>query len=455
MELPETRYAKSGDLHIAYQVVGQGEPLIVSDQWFGNVDAQWEFPPMQRFLQRLASFRRLVLFDRRGTGLSDPVPLSSVPTLEEWMDDLRAVLDAIGIDRAAVLCGVGAGLVGMLFAATYPERTSSLVLVNAYARVGWAEDYPWGRSQEQTREYVDRIRERWGEGTGALLDVLAPSAAGDQETRARYARYERATASPAAAAALTSMMYENDLRQVLPAIRVPTLVMHRADIGRIPPDHGRYVADRIPGARYVEVPGKDAFLWAGNPDALLGEIEEFLTGTRHAPETDRVLATVLFTDIVSSTEHVAELGDHRWTALLTQHHALVRRELARFKGREVDTAGDGFFVTFDGPARAIRCALAIVEGVRALGIDVRAGVHTGEIELLGDRVGGIAVHVGARVMGEGTAGEVVVSRTVRDLVAGSGIEFEDRGEHELKGVPGDWSLYAAMDRTDSRSNSRL
>jgi class 3 adenylate cyclase len=440
MEPPETRYAKSGDLHIAYQVVGEGPALVVSDQWFGNVDAQWEFPPMRRLLQRLASFARLVLFDKRGTGLSDPVPMRTAPTLEEWMDDLRAVLDAAGIDRAAVLCGVGATYMGVLFAATYPERITSLVVVNGYARMARTPDYPWGRSQKEIGDYVERVQRGWGKS--ATLEFLAPSVAEDEEIRRTHGRYERAWASPGAYASLTSVREENDVRHVLPAIRVPTLIIHRSDSRFAPRDGGRYLAGKIPGARYVEVPGIDTYMWAGEIEPILGEVEEFITGTRRPPETDRVLATVLFTDIVGSTERAAKLGDAAWRQVLEQHDELVRGELRRFRGREIDTAGDGFLATFDGPARAIRCAEAVLEGARGLGLEIRAGLHTGEVELAGEKVRGIAVHIGARVSAEAAPGEVLVSSTVKDLVAGSGIEFEDRDTHPLKGVPGEWHLFA-------------
>jgi class 3 adenylate cyclase len=440
MEPPETRYAKSGDLHIAYQVVGEGPALVVSDQWFGNVDAQWEFPPMRRLLQRLASFARLVLFDKRGTGLSDPVPMRTAPTLEEWMDDLRAVLDAAGIDRAAVLCGVGATYMGVLFAATYPERITSLVVVNGYARMARTPDYPWGRSQKEIGDYVERVQRAWGKS--ATLEFLAPSVAEDEEIRRTHGRYERAWASPGAYASLTSVREENDVRHVLPAIRVPTLIIHRSDSRFAPRDGGRYLAGKIPGARYVEVPGIDTYMWAGEIEPILGEVEEFITGTRRPPETDRVLATVLFTDIVGSTERAAKLGDAAWRQVLEQHDELVRGELRRFRGREIDTAGDGFLATFDGPARAIRCAEAVLEGARGLGLEIRAGLHTGEVELAGEKVRGIAVHIGARVSAEAAPGEVLVSSTVKDLVAGSGIEFEDRDTHPLKGVPGEWHLFA-------------
>jgi len=440
VEPPETRYAKSGDLHIAYQVVGEGEPLVVSDQWFGNVDAQWEFPPMARFLHRMASFRRLVLFDKRGIGLSDPVSLSAVPTLEGWMDDLRAVLDDVGIERTAILSGVGATYMGVLFAATYPERTTALVIVNGYSRLVRTPDYPWGRSAEEIRRYVDKVQERWGKG--ATIDYLAPSASRDEQIRRAFGRYERQWASPAVYRWLTSVREENDVRHVLTAIRVPTLVIHRADARFSPRDGGRYIADQIPGARYVEVPGIDTYLWAGDIEAIAGEVEEFLTGNRPPPETDRVLTTVLFTDIVGSTERAAALGDAAWKDLMERHDELVRTRVSGFRGREIDTAGDGFLATFDGPARAIHCAEEIRDGVRSLGLEIRAGLHTGEVELAGNHVRGIAVHLGARVTALARPGEVLVSSTVKDLVAGSGIEFEDRGRHHLKGIPEDWGLFA-------------
>jgi class 3 adenylate cyclase len=442
MQPPETRYAKSGDLHIAYQVVGEGPPLVVSDQWFGNVDAQWDFPPMERFLRSLASFSRLVLFDKRGTGLSDPVPMRAAPTLEEWMDDLRAVLDDAGVERTALLCGVGATYMGVLFAATYPERTTALVVVNGYARMARTPDYPWGRSQKELGDYVERVQRAWG--NGATLDFLAPSMAEDDEIRRTYGRYERAWASPGAYAAFTSVREGNDVRQVLPSIRVPTLVIHRTDARFAPRDGGRYIADRIAGARFVEVPGIDTYIWAGDIEPILGEVEEFVTGSRRPLEADRVLATVLFTDIVGSTERAAELGDVAWKDLLAEHDELVRGEVRRFRGREIDTAGDGVLATFDGPARAIRCAESVRDGARGLGLDIRAGLHTGEVEMAGEKVRGIAVHIGARVSALAGPGEVLISNTVRDLVAGSGIQFEDRGPHALKGVSDEWRIFAVI-----------
>jgi class 3 adenylate cyclase len=450
MERPQTNYAKSGELHIAYQVVGDGRPLVVSDQWFGNVDAQWDFAPMRRFLERLGTFARLVLFDKRGTGLSDPVPMRAAPSLEEWMDDVRAVLDDAGIDRTAVLCGVGATYLGVLFAATYPERTTALVIVNGYPRMIRTEDYPWGRTREEIRAYVDRVQQRWG--SGGTMEFLAPSLLDeDEETRRAFGRYERQWASPGAYAALTSTREGNDVRHILPAIRVPTLVVHRSgtrsasvSVYPLPSGAGRFMAEQIPGAKFVELPGDDTYLWAGDIEPVVGEVEEFLTGARHVPETDRVLTTVLFTDIVASTERAAELGDAAWKQLLSKHDELIRAELERFRGREIDAAGDGFLASFDGPARAIRCAEAMRDAVRGLELDIRAGLHTGEVEIAGERIRGIAVHTGARVAAVAGAGEVLVSQTVRDLVAGSGIEFEDRGVHSLKGVPGEWRLFAVV-----------
>ena len=360
---PETRYAKSGDLNIAYQVVGEGPvDLIYVPGWISNVELNWEEPPLAHVLERLASFSRLILFDKRGTGLSDPVPTDRLPTLEQRMD----------------------------------------------------------------------------------LDELVPSE--DEAFKERLAMYFRRSASPGAAAALMRMNTQLDVRDVLPTIQAPTLVMHRTDDRDANVEEGRWIAAQIPGAKFVELPGDAHTLWAGNSDEVIDEIEEFLTGTRRGPEPDRVLATVLFTDIVGSTEQATRLGDRRWRDLLERHHALVRQQLERFKGREVDTAGDGFLATFDGPARAIRCASAIHAFMRGIGLEVRAGLHTGECELFGDKVAGVAVHTGARVAAAARPGEVLVSQTVKDLVAGSGIEFEERGAHVLKGVPGEWNLYAVAGR---------
>jgi pimeloyl-ACP methyl ester carboxylesterase len=439
---PETRYAKSGDASIAYQVVGDGPAdLILVHGWVQSFDPSWEIDAIKRFYLRLASFSRLILFDKRGTGLSDRVPPDDLPTLEARMDDMRAVLDAVGSERATVLGHSEGGAMCALFAATYPQRTTALVMVGGFARTRWAPDYPLGASDDVLEEEDHAVVESWGVGfTRSVLEQLGPSIAEDEDLVQVYARAAARGASPAAAAALMRMSAQIDVRHVLPAIRVPTLVLHRAD--EYLADASRYVGDRIPGARIVELPGNDHLPWLGDQDAVLDEIEEFLTGVRPHPTLDRVLATVLFTDIVGSTQLAAELGDRRWRELLDQHNGLIRRELDRFRGRELSTAGDGFLATFDGPARAVACAVSIREGARALGLQIRFGLHTGELELQGSEIRGIAVHMGARVVGKAGPGEVLASSTVKDLVAGSRLEFEDRGSHELKGVPGEWRLYA-------------
>ena len=438
---PETRYARSKDGHVAYQVVGDGPlDVVFIPSWMTNMDALWEEPSLARFLRRLATFSRLLCFDKRGTGVSDPVPLAAIPTLEQWNDDVRAVMDTVGSKRAALLGVAEGGPMAVLFAATYPERTSALVLVDTSARLLRDVDYGFGFPAERLPLLLERAEEAWG--TGKNVDVLAPSIAHDERFRRWYARYERLAMAPGAFIALYATMFEVDVRHVLPAIRVPTLVLHRSGDRHIRVGHGRYLAEHIPGAKYVELPGEDHVFFVGDTEAMLGEIEEFLTGVRPVPEIDRVLATVLFTDIVGSTERAATLGDRAWRALLDSHHGIVRRELERHRGREVKTMGDGFLATFDGPARAVRCACAIRDGVRPFGIEIRAGLHTGECELMGEDVGGIAVHIGARVAGSAGPGEVVVSSTVKDLVAGSGLRFADRGMHSLHGVPGDWRLFA-------------
>ncbi len=438
---PETRYARVGSFHIAYQAVGAGAlDLALVDQWFSNVDAQWRLPPLARFLERLAGFSRLIVLDKRGTGLSDPVGLGGLPTLEEWMDDIRGVLDAVGSQRAALLSGVGATYLTTLFAATYPERTAALILVDGYARLtsgdGYLEDAPASLPEAD----VERIRAGWGQG--ALLRILAPRETADPTLVEAFGEYERASASPGTAAAMIRMLYDGDVRDVLPAIRVPTLIMGHRSAERIPIMHSRYLAEHIPGARFVELPGDENLIWAGDQDRVLSEVQEFLTGARPDAGADRVLATVLFTDIVDSTGMAARLGDRAWRELLADHDRAVRSEFGRFRGREVGKAGDGFLATFDGPARAIRCAVAVREALRPLGVPVRAGLHTGEIELVGEDVAGLAVHIGARVAGLAGADEVLVTSTVRDLVIGSGIAFEPRGSHELRGVPGRWSVFA-------------
>jgi class 3 adenylate cyclase len=435
-----TRYAKSGDVHIAYRTLGSGPvDVVVAEQWFSNVEIEREVRPLARFNDRLSAFARVIRFDKRGVGLSDPVPATALPTLEEWMDDLRAVLDDIGSEKAAIVTAMAGGFMACVFAATYPDRVHALVIIDGFARLTRADDYPWGLTATEAHEIVEAFGSTWG--TGIMLDLFDPDDAGDVALRESWGRYERHSVSPGTAASMVSMINVTDIRGILPAIRVPTLVVARADTP-VESAHGRYLAEQIAGAKYVELPGRGSLLWSGDQDALLREIEHFITGSRPAPRHDRVLATVLFTDIVGSTDRAAEMGDARWRELLAEHDQLVRRALDRFEGREVKTTGDGFLATFDGPARAIRCADAIHEFLRAIGVDVRAGLHTGEVDVVDGDVGGIAVHLGARVMAEADAGETVVSSTVRDLVVGSGITFEDRGEHNLKGVPGTWRLFA-------------
>lgn len=440
---PETKYAKSGKVNIAYQVVGSGAlDLVVIMGWVSHLDYFWEEPSFGRFLNRLASFSRLILFDKRGTGLSDRVPDAELPTLEQRMDDVRAVMDAVGSEKAAIFGISEGGPMSALFAATYPQRAIALAMYGTFAKRVWAPDYPWAPTPEVRQRWFDLIAEGWG---GVVdLSTLAPSVANDERFQRWWATYLRRSASPGAALALGRMNTQVDIRNVLPAIRIPALILHRSDDRDVDVGGARYIAEHIPGAKYVELPGEDHLPFVGDQDAILDEVEEFFTGARHGPEPDRVLATVMFTDIVRSTERVAELGDRHWRELLQTHRTLVRRELERFRGKEVDTAGDGFLATFDGPARAIRCAVTICERVRPLGIEIRAGLHTGEVEAMGASVGGLAVHIGARVAATARGSEVLVSHTVKDLVAGSGIQFEDRGPQILKGVPGEWHLYAVV-----------
>jgi pimeloyl-ACP methyl ester carboxylesterase len=436
---PETRYARSGDVNIAYQVFGEGpRDFVMVPGWVSNVEVFWEDPPMARFLERLASFSRVILFDKRGTGLSDRV--TDMPNLETRMDDVRAVMDAVGSSRAALFGNSEGGAMCALFAATYPERTTGLILANSYARRIWAPDYPWGTPRQEWDAFVEETVRHWGGPVG--LDVRAPSRAGDPLFRDWWARFLRMSASPGASRAILLMNADIDVRPILPTIRVPTLVLHGARERNVPVQAGRYLAEHIPDARYVELPGADHIPWGEDAETILDEVEEFLTGVRRGAEPDRILATVLFTDIVDSTRKAGELGDRRWRDLLNAHHGLVREQLSKFRGREIDTAGDGFLSTFDGPARGIRAACAMTEGVRQLGLDVRAGLHTGECEVMGSKLGGIAVHIGARIAGLAQGGEVLVSGTVKDLVAGSGLRFEDRGTHALKGVPGEWHIFA-------------
>ena len=435
-----TRYAKSGDVNIAYRTLGSGGmDVVVAEQWFSNVEIEREVRPLARFNDRLSAFARVIRFDKRGVGLSDPVPATALPTLEEWMDDLRAVLDDVGSEKAAIVTAMAGGFMACVFAATYPQRVHALVLIDTFARLTRADDYPWGLTEAQSRDIIEAFGSTWG--TGTMIDLFDPEDADDVALHESWGRYERLSVSPGTAASMVAMINATDIRGILPAIRVPTLVVTRAD-SPVESGHGRYLAEHIAGATYVGLPGRGSLLWSGDQDALLREIEHFVTGSRPAPRHDRVLATVLFTDIVGSTDRAAEIGDARWRELLAEHDQLIRRAIDRFEGREVKTTGDGFLATFDGPARAIRCAETIHESLRAIDVDVRVGLHTGEIDFVDGDVGGIAVHLGARVMAEAGAGETVVSSTVKDLVVGSEIAFEDRGEYELKGVPGTWRLFA-------------
>jgi class 3 adenylate cyclase/pimeloyl-ACP methyl ester carboxylesterase len=437
----ETRYAKTGDLHIAYQVVGDGPvDIVFVPEFWHTIEAQWDQPEFAAFLERLASFGRLISFDQRGSGVSDPVSLSELTSLDVWMDDINVVMDQVG-SESAVLFGIGGGgTMSMLFAATHPERVSGLVLVNSFARLSHAPDYPWGRGPELETEVQDVMRTGWGRGV--FLDLVAPSRVGDDDFRRWWARYQRIGASPGTVQSMRRMITQIDVRHVLPSIQAPTLVLHRAETTWNRVEHGRYLGEHIPGARLVEVPGADHLWFIGEVEPILSEVRQFVSGLAGPPKFDRQLATVLYTDIVGSTKLAAEVGDRRWREVLEAQRRLVRLELERFQGREVDTAGDGFLATFDGPARAVDCARGIRDRVRSLGIEIRAGLHTGEVEVLSEGLAGVALHIGQRVLAEAAPGEILVSSTVRDLTAGAELEFEDRGLHELKGVPGEWRLFA-------------
>ena len=437
--MTDIRFARSGDVDIAYHVVGDGSvDLVYVEGAYTHLEVAWELPQYRRWCERLGEFTRLIRFDKRGLGMSDRVP--GATTLEERMDDIRAVLDAVGSERAAVIGESEGGPLAMLFAAAHPERTVGLILQGAEVRERRDEDWPWGEATDEEAEaYYAALPERWGKGLA--FEYLAPSLGDIEWGRAWLGRLAVHAATPASWEAFARMAHDIDVRHVASSVNVPTLIVHASEDRVCHVENARFLARTIRGARYVELAGGDHVPWF-DPEPTLSEIREFLTGTREAATSDRMLATVLFTDLVGSTTRAAELGDRRWRDLLEQHHALVRRDLARFDGREVDTAGDGFFATFDGPARAIRCARAIVASVRPLELEVRAGLHTGEVELADGKVAGIAVNIGARVAGLADAGEVLVSGTVRDLVAGSGLEFEDRGAASLRGVPGEWRIFA-------------
>ena len=446
-----TRYAKSGDVHIAYQVLGEGPiDIFLLAAEFIPVDAWDEQPRLAHAYRRLASFGRLIRCDRRGVGLSDPITPATPPTLEQWIEDTLAVLDAVGSEQAVMIGTNDCGPVAALLAATYPDRVRALVLVNAYARATQAPDYPWGWAEHEADKLISDTIEP-SDDVGFGLDFVAPSMAGDEEFRKWLDRAGNRGASPATARALLEVYLRTDVRDILDVIDVPTLVVHRVDDPAIKVDNGRYLAEHIPRAKLVELPGEDDFFWLGDADTVIDEIEEFLTGARRRPELDRVLATVLFTDIVGSTQRASALGDHEWGRLLDDHDRVSAQHVDRWRGRLVKSTGDGLLATFDGPGRAVACALDLRAALRPFGVEIRAGLHTGEIELrAADDIGGIAVHIAARIQALAADGEVLASRTVVDLVVGSGIEFRDRGEHELKGIPGTWKLFAVADEPASQ-----
>jgi class 3 adenylate cyclase/pimeloyl-ACP methyl ester carboxylesterase len=442
--LPEIRYATRGDIHIAYQVTGFGPmDLVLVSVWFSHLEARWEVPGFAHMLDRLGSFSRVVSFDKYGIGLSDPAPPGAPPPLEDWMDDVRAVMDAVGIEQAALMGAADGGMMAALFAATYPERVSSLVLANTSARLSEASDYSFGIPEVAQDALIAMTEQGWG-GPELML-ATNPSLAGDPDGQQAWARFLRLAASPATAGDVLRTLFQIDVRAALPSIQAPTLVLHRRDNPYVTVEGARYLADHIHGARFVVLPGADYGLGLGDVDGLIDEVEEFLTGARGGANPDRMLATILFTDIVGSTERAAALGDSRWKELLQTHHAVSGRQLSRYQGQLVNTTGDGLVATFDGPARAIRAALAIRDALRGLGVDIRAGLHTGEVERLGTDIGGLGVHIAARVMALAPPGVVMVSRTVKDLAAGSGFSFTDAGTHVLKGVPDSWQVFSVDD----------
>ena len=440
-ESPTTRYAMVGRDHIAYQVIGAGPPdLVFVPHWNTNVEAIWDFDPFARFVRQLANFSRVILFDKRGTGLSDALSTRErQPILEQFADELPAVLDAVGSERVAIIAGDAAALVAIVFAASYPDRMSGLVLVNAFAGLAQASDTSDGLPAEGFDEHERDYSRIWLDGD---MSRVSPTLARHARGAAQAVRFLRLSASPNAAFDTRSRILRLDVRDVLPAVHAPTLVIHRAGNEYFAPAHGRYLASHISGARWVEIPGNDHLVYVGDTDSILGEIELFVTGERRHSDADRALVTVLFVDIVNSTTRLAEVGDRQWRATLDGYDAEINRSLELFRGRRVKSTGDGTLAVFDGPARAIRCALSVHRYAEREGLQLRTGLHTGEVELRGDDVSGIAVHIGHRVSALANPGEVLVSRTVTDLVAGAGIEFTDRGDHELRGVPGAWKLYA-------------
>jgi class 3 adenylate cyclase len=444
-DTPTTRYAATDGGHVAYQAFGDGPPhVLFITNWMTNLDVMWDEPGLAAYLQRLASFAGVVCFDKRGTGVSDPVSLAAPPTLEQWMDDGVAAIDAAGVDEVALIGDTEGGPMAMLFAATYPERVSALVLVNSYARWRRADDYPLGMPEPTTAKLIARWEENWGV-TSEILGLTAPSLADDERARRWFGRYQRLSMPPGAAVVMYRWVLALDVRDILGNIAVPTLVLHRRDARHHRSAFGRYLADRIPGARFVELDGADTFPFhAGDTEPLLSAIEMFLTGTTRPPPSTRRLATVLMSDIVGSTTLVSELGDARWRERLQNHDAVVRGAIARFRGDELVHTGDGIVASFDGPTRAVTCAQHIADAVADLGLKVRIGLHAGEVEVGPEGPTGMALHIAARVMAVATNGGIIASRTVRDLVFGSDVRFVDRGEHRLRGVPGTWPLYEVV-----------
>ena len=442
MEQPETRYVGVGDADVAYQVLGDGEVDLLYCYGLGShLEMFWEIPETADYLERLASFSRLIFFDRRGTGASDGIARNAIPTWEAWTEDVTSVLDAVGSERAAILASLDAGPIAMMFAAMHPERVSSLILLNASARPSYSEDYPIGLSPEEVETFVSMVRETWGSLEMARL--TNPSLPGDSDLVRGIARVIRCSATPRTAAAQFDVTLRGDARQSLPLVQAPTLVLHSRDNPLVPVAHGHFLADNIEGARFVELPGGDIGLTPAML-SVVGEVAEFITGERPVVGVDRILTTILFTDIVRSTERAADLGDQRWRQALDEHDRAVREQLRRFRGREVNTTGDGFVAAFDGPARAIRCGQAIIDATARTGLEVRMGLHTGECEVRGEDLGGLSVHIAARVSALAGPGEILVSGTVKDLVIGSDIDFADRGARDLKGVPGSWRLFAVV-----------
>jgi class 3 adenylate cyclase/dienelactone hydrolase len=436
------QYATSGDVNVAYLAIGEGPlDVVIVPGYVSHLEIGFENPAIRKMTERLVKFARLIVFDKRGTGMSDPV--DSAPTLEQRMDDVRAVMDAAGSERAALIGVSEGGPMAILFAATYPQRTQALVLYGAMARSTWAPDYPWATPKEALIEAAQELMAP-DFGSGNSVEVFAPSQADNPKAREWMARMERFAATPAMRAQLLKMSIDIDVRPALSLISAPTLVLHRKGDRVVNINSGRYLAEHIEGAKLVELEGRDHLIWYGGTDEVIGEIEQFLTGSRSGPvqDADRMLATVMFVDVVGSTQRAAEMGDRPWAQLLERFYSVVRRQLNESRGREVKTMGDGFLATFDGPARAVQAGQAVVEGVRRLGLEVRVGLHAGEVQLMDDDIGGLAVHIGARIGSSASAGEVLVSSSVVDLVAGSGITFTDRGEHTLKGVPGEWHLFA-------------